>query len=80
MQDICGHPKPYVEWKLEEDSFSGSSSSMLVNNTLRKYTYSFTTRQMVRSHCGKKITYTARNEFEKVEENSTIHISCKKLF
>lgn len=76
-QDICGHPKPFVEWKLEDTSFSSSSRSMLIDDATKKCRYSFTTENIVRSNCGEKIMYHARNEFGNVEGYSMIYISCK---
>ncbi|XP_057301451.1 uncharacterized protein LOC130635936 [Hydractinia symbiolongicarpus] len=74
-QDICGHPKPFVEWKLEDTSFSSSSRSMLIDDATKKYRYSFTTENIVRSKCGEKIMYHARTEFGNVEGYAMIYIS-----
>ncbi|XP_057301424.1 uncharacterized protein LOC130635917 [Hydractinia symbiolongicarpus] len=77
-QDICGHPKPFVKWKLEKDNtFSDSFSSLLMSNTSRKYRYSFATRNIIRSDCGEKIMFNARNKFGNFNGSSTIYISFK---
>lgn len=77
VQDICAHPKPDVKWKIEDDNFTYSSSSFLINNITRKYGYIFTTRPLDRRNCGKRIIFKLINHQLKVERFAKIDVKFK---
>lgn len=74
FQDICGNPKPDVKWKIEEDIFTSSSSSSVINNATRQYEYTFTTRPLNRNDCGINITVFASNTLGYFERNTMVHV------
>ncbi|XP_057301175.1 uncharacterized protein LOC130635739 [Hydractinia symbiolongicarpus] len=77
VQDICGHPKPVVQWKLNEDMFVSSLKSTLINDTMKQYRYSYESRSLRRSDCGKYITVNASNEVAAIEQNAMIDVVFK---
>nr|ADL39777.1 allorecognition 1 [Hydractinia symbiolongicarpus] len=77
VQVICGHPKPEVKWKVGDDNFSASYNSSEINTKIRQYGYTFRTRTVNRTDCGKDIKYIANNSFGIKTGSATIDVTFK---
>nr|ADL39784.1 allorecognition 1 [Hydractinia symbiolongicarpus] len=78
-QGICGYPKPDGKWRVGEDNFEKSYNVSVINTATRHYEYTFKTRSISRTDCGKNITFSANNTLGSVTRNAAIDVTFKPL-
>nr|ADL39768.1 allorecognition 1 [Hydractinia symbiolongicarpus] len=74
-QDICGNPKPTVKWRVGENKFSKVTTSTKINNATGQYNYTFNTRALNRTDCGKNLTITASNTEGSIDRHAKIYVN-----
>ncbi|XP_057301173.1 uncharacterized protein LOC130635737 isoform X1 [Hydractinia symbiolongicarpus] len=75
-QDVCGNPKPDVQWKMSSDSaYMPSESSVLKENITRTYQYTYTTKALTRANCGHIIEFRASGHKPYITEQTIININ-----
>ncbi|XP_057301177.1 uncharacterized protein LOC130635741 isoform X1 [Hydractinia symbiolongicarpus] len=77
-QDVCAHPKPVAEWKLDREKlYKKPSNTSLINTEQRKYRFTYQTRKLTRNDCGAKFILKATNAMGSVEETVKVDVIFK---
>lgn len=75
-QDVCGHEKVVVKWKMRENGqYFVSDNVTLIDNKTKQYRFTYTIRRISRSYCGAMLTFSATHSRDTIRRHLELKVN-----